>query len=1420
MSGDGRHFAHASHSRKPSVQEPEPMKNPVPHSALLAFLGLILSPLGAVFASSAPADSANFCVPLEFEAREPGKPYAARKHAFSLNVGETQTVRVIYFKPNDRATHPDIDTKLDALMRDIQQFFADEMERSGFGKKPFRLETDASGRTLVHHFDGQFTAEYYNVESCFAERILPEISEQFDTSQNIYVVAADVVYPGSYWRGGGQAYIGGSSILYIPLDDPFIDRYHAGHEIGHSFGLQHDFRYRNTFGAEIMSYDVGIDFNDRRLSNCAVEWLDVHPYFNSSETSPALNEPATIRQLPPLAYPPDAISLRFEVTDPDGLHQAQLMVPREYGFSLHGCKSLNSQKNSTIEFITTELTPAANHEVKLGIIDVHGNFSWNSYSIRVDDEIERVDGVIDAGGFAPDTIQKFRWEPSGDNQVGFLNRRLTNPFVVTVRDAHDEPVAGIQVTYEVVAGGGKLSVTNPWTDSDGRAQTFLTLGSEEGEYRVAASVAGVSDEVTFSATAKNTTIIPDTPIKTLTGHTDYVSSVKYSPDGKALVTGSFDRTVRLWDAVTGQPRVTITGFTHSVYSVAYSPDGRTLAANGNWGEIRLFDAITGQHKQTLEGITTRTRETLFGHTVGVSRVAYSPDGGTLATGDLKGEIRLWDGVTGEHKATLTGHTGGVFTNNISGLAFSTDSRTFASGGTDRIIHLWDVVTGQPLKTLTGHYDYDPEAGDGIEVAFSRDGRTLASTGAWDLMILLWDAFTGQPLKTLTGHNTGVYAVAFSPDGGTLATGSFDSEIRLWDVGTGDLLNILIGHTAHIRSVAFSPDGKTLASASDDHTVRLWDVSPYVTARAVTPTLRIPTGLTSAAISSSRIDLVWQDNSADEAGFRVQRRQAGSADWVLIGATPADVTTFSDVGFVPGVLYHYRVQAFSTTAVSEFSNEAMATTRPDSLTDGGISSRLFVPVVLRSRGLAGSFFTSELTLTNRGGTTAEIQYTYTASGGTVSDTAVDSLGVREQRIIPDAIAYLTSLGVPIGSGSAAGTLAVDFSNLSSPSDAAVTVRVSTPVEEGRGRAGLAYFGLNPDGLLTSPNLITGLRQNSQDRSNLAVQNAGDTDERDITLRVTVFSGDSADPGKSFVLPDLTLAPGGFHQYNGILDRAGLDNGYVKVERLEGTAPFYAYGVINDNSNSDGSFVFPVRESSLVGKRGQTLPVLIETGAFNSELTVTNVSPVAKTVDFRFVAEAVETDDDTATVSLDLKAGEQRILPHVIDWLRQQEVTGIGPAHGAFVGALFATVAEGDMSGIVIGARTGAPDQRGGQYGLFYNGVPYGSASTESAWIYGLQQNAENRSNLALVNTGEIDDSSSTFEITIYDGSGETQPRTKTVTVGPRRWTQENGILGNFRQGYVQIRKTSGNNPFITYGVINDGGRPGERSGDGAFLLSQE
>ena len=490
--------------------------------------------------------------------------------------------------------------------------------------------------------------------------------------------------------------------------------------------------------------------------------------------------------------------------------------------------------------------------------------------------------------------------------------------------------------------------------------------------------------------------------------------------------------------------------------------------------------------------------------------------------------------------------------------------------------------------------------------------------------------------------------------------------------------------------------------------------------------------------------------------------------------------------------------------------------PFTVTVVEISNRLFVPVLLTSAGRNNAFFTSELTLTNRGSEEATLNYTYTARSGGGSGTATDTLAPGQQRIQPDAIRYLTDLGIPIpGSGNLIGTLRVEVSG---SSEVSVTTRTTTAVPDGR--AGLSYPGIAQDQGFQEAVYLCGLRQNRQDRSNVAFQHMGAPEDGPITLRTTVYSGE-ADDTSPRIVGEVELQPGGFHQYSGLLGRLGTPaQGYVKVEKVSGEAPFYAYGVINDNFNSDGSFVFPLTESVLVGTSGQTLPVIIETGSFQSELTLTNFSASDKQVDFSFVVDPAEAGSGTATFSLSLKAGQQSILPNLVSWLRQQEVAGIGPAGRPFVRALFATAAEGDMSGIVIGARTGSPDKRGGQYSLFYNGVPYGSASIESAWIYGLQQNTENRSNLALVNTGEIDDSSITLEITIYDGSGDRQPRTKSVTLGPRRWTQENGILGSISQGYVQVTKTSGNNPFVTYGVINDGGRPGERSGDGAFLLSQE
>ena len=513
---------------------------------------------------------------------------------------------------------------------------------------------------------------------------------------------------------------------------------------------------------------------------------------------------------------------------------------------------------------------------------------------------------------------------------------------------------------------------------------------------------------------------------------------------------------------------------------------------------------------------------------------------------------------------------------------------------------------------------------------------------------------------------------------------------------------------------------------------------------------------------------------------------------------------------------------------ETNNAHLADSGPIEILPPRISMRSFVPVILSSAGRRGSFFTSELTLTNRGSREASLDYTYRAHAGGGSGTASDLLAPGEQRIEPDAIEYLQRLGMPIpASGNRIGTLAVEAL---ATEEVGVLVRTTTLVPEGR--AGLAYAGVAEHEGLEEAVYLCGLRQNEQDRSNVALQHMGTAEDGPITLRVKVNSG----VDESAVSTEVTLEAGGFHQYSEILSEHNYPHGYVRVERVDGKAPFYAYGVINDNANSDGSFVFPVAAASLESSLRQTLPVIVEINEFASELTLTNFSNEAKTLYFDFVAEGLTTADRTARFSLRLAPGRQRIIPDVIDTeMRRKGVEGVAARRGGLAGALFARVERGDMSGIVIGARTSSSDGRGGQFGVFYNAVPDGAAFSGSLWIDALQQNQENRSNLALVNTGEVDDSPSFFELDIYHG--ETGMLVETVTtdnvlpqdakgtrLAARRWHQFNGILSKYAQGatqgYVQVRQTSGNNPFLAYGVVNDGGAPGERSGDGAYVPARK
>ena len=178
------------------------------------------------------------------------------------------------------------------------------------------------------------------------------------------------------------------------------------------------------------------------------------------------------------------------------------------------------------------------------------------------------------------------------------------------------------------------------------------------------------------------------------------------------------------------------------------------------------------------------------------------------------------------------------------------------------------------------------------------------------------------------------------------------------------------------------------------------------------------------------------------------------------------------------------------------------------------------------------------LANRGARTAAIRFTYTSAigAGTGSTIVATDLGAGQQGVISNTIDYLRGRGLPIpNEGNQVGTLSIGFYGLSSASDAVAVVRTTASVEGGQ--AGLAYSGIDPSAALVGPSYLTGLRQNETDRSNVALQNVGQGDAGNITLRLTVFSGSAANP-VSRTLPDEILAPGGFRQISGILAYDGL------------------------------------------------------------------------------------------------------------------------------------------------------------------------------------------------------------------------------------------------------------------------------------------
>ena len=315
-------------------------------------------------------------------------------------------------------------------------------------------------------------------------------------------------------------------------------------------------------------------------------------------------------------------------------------------------------------------------------------------------------------------------------------------------------------------------------------------------------------------------------VRRLEGHTDQLTSMALSPDGKLLVTGSDDKTVRLWQFESGKELRALRASATFVLSVAISADGRRVLS-GSGGEfknrrfsagadrsVRLWDVETGKELLKLEG-----------HRQPVWYVKFLPDGRS-AISVSEGEARVWDLAQGREARRFGGHCSGQ------GVALSPDGTLLVTGSyPENTVQMWEVATGRLIHELVGNRAQIRGAD------FSPDRRLLLTgggnfvRGGGDASLRIWDVTTGKELRLMSGATQLVWCVAVSPDGRKALSGGLDGIVRLWDVNSGKELHQFKGHRvvshspigerADVRAVLFTPDGTHAVSAGHDRTIRVW-----------------------------------------------------------------------------------------------------------------------------------------------------------------------------------------------------------------------------------------------------------------------------------------------------------------------------------------------------------------------------------------------------------------------------------------------------------------------------------------------------------------------------------------------------------------------------------------------------------------------
>ena len=610
----------------------------------------------------------------------------------SLDIGEPRTVRMIYFLPNDLPFRADVVQKMKDEILKAQTFFAEQMQAHGYGNKTFQFETTRQGEPRVHRVDGEHPFSHYDNTLGYA--VIEELEQAFDLEANIYfiVLGADDLRQGNGLPAGGVARQEGKNGGHLVVPNEF-GQFTVAHELGHTFGLGHDFRDDSY----LMSYSGR---QNRSLSPCATEFLSVHSYFNA-RIPIAEAPPPTVELISSPMYPAGAesVTVRLSVKDSTGIQQIQLHA---WG-GLQECSGLAGQEEAVVEFEYnggmglldfdaglidfTSLSDAAAHNIWVEAVDTDGNVSRTRFILA---EISPL--VINSFTGHTGTVSSVSFSPDGATFA-------SGSYDYTVK------------LWEVATG------TNIATFRHNRRVKAVSF-SPSGSLLASGGNDGIK---LWDLTTEGNIATMD--------HGDFVNSVSFSPSGRLLASGGDNGLVKLWDVTTRRDVDTIQheGEQNFVTSVSFSPDG-TLLASCSWnGVIKLWDVAASHTIATLR---------IPGN---VNAVSFSPDGTMLAIGTPYGDIELWDVATRRNIATIDGYWTGFWPTSIS---FSPDGKMLTAGNeAGGLVSVWDVTTGFERIGF-------PHISGVMAVDFSPNGAILAS-GTFDGTLNLWEVDSANMVPEFT-----------------------------------------------------------------------------------------------------------------------------------------------------------------------------------------------------------------------------------------------------------------------------------------------------------------------------------------------------------------------------------------------------------------------------------------------------------------------------------------------------------------------------------------------------------------------------------------------------------------------------------------------------------------------------------------------